>query len=335
MAAVRKLKRGRPSQSHPLQVHPHRCLNFPREGRPLGSLGIAGGGHQGASVAIRTALPAPQDAMTVVVVAPLRVAGEMAVLRIRPAATLPGRRASGQRDRQRCSAPRRARGAAAPRWCATPSYAGLVHGLVSRAADGSRVGFVHLPGPFRSVDVAWAAAGDVIESAAGNASFDVVGEFGRTADGPASRSFQNLHIDFGVPLIATRAADVARFTAVHVAADARLTQASTRLVARAAAGPAPLARSRPADRPLRCLWPHPRAWDGAAGYTEGSLARIIEAEIGDLPVLASVKTTPGFRCGLEFTSLSEEIAFLAHRGVALDGIEQEVHADPGGVVDLR
>ena len=46
-------------------------------------------------------------------------------------------------------------------------------------------------------------------------------------------------------------------------------------------------------------------------------------------VLASVKTTPGFRCGLEFTNLSEEIAFLAHRGVALDGIEQEVHADPG------
>ena len=66
----------------------------------------------------------------------------------------------------------------------------------------------------------------------GNASFDVIGEFVLAPpDGPASRSFQTLHIDFGVPLIATRAADVARFAAVHVAADARLTRAWTRLVA--------------------------------------------------------------------------------------------------------
>ena len=149
-------------------------------------------------------------------------------------------------------------------------------------------------------------------------------------DGPASRPFQTLHIDFGVPLIATQPVDVARFTALHVAADAHLTQASTRLVALAPL----LAQRRWPDHDQLidrfAAYGHTHgAWDDTAGYTEGSLARIIEAAIGDPPVLASVKTTPGFRCGLEFTSLSEEIAFLAHRGVALDGIEQEVRLDPG------
>ena len=71
------------------------------------------------------------------------------------------------------------------------------------------------------------------------------------------------------------------------------------------------------------------AWDDTAGYTEGSLARIIEAAAGDPPLLASVKTTPGFRCGLEFTSLSEEIAFFAGRGVSLGGLEREIRLDPG------
>ncbi len=149
-------------------------------------------------------------------------------------------------------------------------------------------------------------------------------------DGPASRPFQTLHIDFGVPLIPTQTADVARFTALYVAANARTPQASTRLVALAPL----LAQRRWPDHDqlidrFEAYGQTHGAWDDTAGYTEGSLARIIEAAIGDPPVLASVKTTPGFRCGLEFTGLTQEIAFFAHRGVALGRIEQEVRLCPG------
>ena len=73
--------------------------------------------------------------------------------------------------------------------------------------------------------------------------------------------------------------------------------------------------------------PHARALECRRIYEEGHLG--IVAAIGDPPVLASVKTTPGFRCGLEFTGMAEEIAFFAHRGVALGGVEQEVRRDPG------
>jgi hypothetical protein len=171
----------------------------------------------------------------------------------------------------------------------------------------------------------------VIESAAGNASLDVIGEFVLPpADGPAGRPFQTLHIDFGVPLIPAQTADVARFTALHVPVDARPSGASTRLVALAPL----LAQRRWPDHDQLidrfAAYGHTHgAWDDAAGYTEGSLARIIEAAIGDPPVLASVKTTPGFRCGLEFTGLADEIAFFAHHGVALGDIEQELRLDPG------
>lgn len=211
------------------------------------------------------------------------------------------------------------------------AYAGFVHRLASRSADRLRAGFVHLSGPFRSVDAAWAAAAEVIESTDGNASLDVIGEFVLPpSGGPAGRPFQTLHIDFGVPLIPTQTADVAHFTALHVRANARTTQASTRLVALAPL----LAQRRWPDHDqlidrFEAYGDTHGAWDDTAGYTEGSLARIIEAAVGDRPVLASVKTTPGFRCGLEFTGLAEEIAFFAHRGVALGGVEQEVRLRPG------
>jgi hypothetical protein len=213
----------------------------------------------------------------------------------------------------------------------TYAYAGPMESVASRAADRLRAGFVHLPGPFRSVDVAWTAAAEAIESADGNASFEVIGEFVLPPpEGPASRPFQTLHIDFGVPLIPTQTADVARFTALHVPANACSTQASTRLVALAPL----LAQRRWPDHDelidrFEAYGHSHGAWDDTAGYIEGSLARIIEAAIGDPPVLASVKTTPGFRCGLEFTDLSEEIAFFARHGVSLGGIEQEIRLRPG------
>ena len=49
-------------------------------------------------------------------------------------------------------------------------------------------------------------------------------------DGAATRDFQTLHFDFGLPLDPKIAQDVARFTALHVLADVAGVHAATRLV---------------------------------------------------------------------------------------------------------
>jgi hypothetical protein len=191
-------------------------------------------------------------------------------------------------------------------------------------------GYVHVREPFPSVGAAWSAAATVIESVCGDEALEVIGEFViPPAEGPASRSFQTLHIDFGVPLAPRRPADVARFTALHVAAETRPSQSRTRLVELA---PLLARRTWPDQHELlerfAAYGRSHGAWDDTAGYIEGSLARMIEAATGAEPVLPSVKTTAGFRCGLEFVSLAEEVGFFSGRGVPLD-IEQEVCLEPG------
>lgn len=71
------------------------------------------------------------------------------------------------------------------------------------------------------------------------------------------------------------------------------------------------------------------AWDDAAGYAEGSLARIVEAALGEPAVLPSVKAHPTFLCGNEFASLGDELEFFAERGLRLDSVETDVRLDPG------
>jgi Taurine catabolism dioxygenase TauD, TfdA family len=72
------------------------------------------------------------------------------------------------------------------------------------------------------------------------------------------------------------------------------------------------------------------AWDDDLGYTEGSLARIIEAVTGSgSPILPSVKVEPGFLCGLEFDSLSSELTFFARYGLRVQDAEIEVPLEPG------
>jgi hypothetical protein len=170
----------------------------------------------------------------------------------------------------------------------------------------------------------------VIKSAYDGEGLEVVGEFViPPVDGPPSRPFQTLHIDFGVPLAPRAPADVARFTALHIAADARPSQAHTRLIELAPL----LARLKWSDRDelVQRFAAYGRthgAWDDSAGYLEGSLARVIEAAMGAEPVLPSVKLTPGFRCGLEFGSLADEFGFFSERGLPLD-IEHEVCLAPG------
>jgi hypothetical protein len=159
----------------------------------------------------------------------------------------------------------------------------------------------------------------------------VIGDFViPPADGVASRDFQTLHFDFGVPLAPTVAQDVARYTALYIARSAAGVSAITRLV--------PLARFlRRREWPERgellarfAAYGHTHgSWDDSRGYSEGSLARVIEAALAVPPFLPSVKTHPDFLCGMEFTSLSAELAFFRHRGLDVEEVSVDVALRPG------
>ncbi len=196
-------------------------------------------------------------------------------------------------------------------------------------------GVVRIPGPFPRPEQAWSETRAVIDRASGGqGSLGIIGEFVvPPADGPPSRDFQTLHFDFGLPLDPVVPADVARFTALHMPAEVPTSNAVTRLVPLG-----PLLASRP--------WPHVDelvrrfaayghshgAWDDSAGYAEGSLARIVEAALGEPPVLPSVKTHPSFLCGNEFASLSDELEFFVERGLRLDAVEIDVRLGPGEIL---
>ena len=73
------------------------------------------------------------------------------------------------------------------------------------------------------------------------------------------------------------------------------------------------------------------AWDDADGYTEGSLARIVEAADASAR-LPSVRTTPGFLCGLEFDDIHDEVAFFVDHGLALADVQVDIRLAPGDVL---
>ena len=192
-------------------------------------------------------------------------------------------------------------------------------------------GYVHLPGAYVHLEDAWSAAQRLIEGARpAGPELTIVGDFVIPApDGAVDRGFQALHIDFGLPLSPRRPTDIARFTALHVPEATPPTDAVTRLVPlRSLLGPSSIEREEMLAR-LAAYGETHGAWDDDAGYTEGILARIVEAALGDTPVLASVKTTSGFLCGTEFGSLADEVAFFAERGIRLDRLSVEVCLQPG------
>ena len=164
----------------------------------------------------------------------------------------------------------------------------------------------------------------------GVAALEIVGSFVLPPpDGRESRDFQTLHFDFGLPLDPGSEVDVGRFTALHIPVDFDGVWAVTRLVPLAAllgqrAWPG---RSELIDRLVSYGETH-GAWDGAAGYVEGSLARLVEAAAGSR-LLPSVKTEPGFLCGMEFDSVLSERRFLEQQGLPLDGVEVDVALSPG------
>lgn len=195
--------------------------------------------------------------------------------------------------------------------------------------------FIRIAGPFaRPVD-AWNAARMVVDEAvAPEAALEIIGDYVvPPREGPASRDFQTLHLDFGLPLIPVRAADVARFTALHVAADTPPSEAVTRLVPlRSLLAASSLPHRSELVRRFTSYGESHGAWNDAAGYVEGSLARIVEAALGQTPILSSVKTHAGFLCGGEFTTLADEREFFARRGLHLDSIETELRLRPGEIL---
>jgi Taurine catabolism dioxygenase TauD, TfdA family len=197
-------------------------------------------------------------------------------------------------------------------------------------------GFVLIDGPFQTSEAAFDAASALVEECRlerGLPPMSVIGDFViPPLDGAASRDFQTLHFDFGLPLDPKVAQDVARYTALYVPADITDVQAVTRLVPLVAllgqrAWP-PLVEL--VER-LTSYGETHGAWDDDLGYTEGSLARIIEAAAASSgsPTLPSVKVEPDFLCGLEFDSLSAEQTFFSRYGLRIHDAEIEIPLEPG------
>lgn len=194
-------------------------------------------------------------------------------------------------------------------------------------------GFVHMLGPFATPELAWVRADEVFSSTigrdaigAGMPSLTIVGEFTVPPLGTSQRPFQALHIDFGLPLGSRRPADIARFTALHVAATHPPTSADTRLIRlRDLLGQ----RAWPDLATLRQrLSDYARRQRAADGHNvEGILARLIEA--ADMSATLPQGDKAGFLCGMEFASLAEEDVFFADHRLDLASVERRVRIRPG------
>ncbi len=174
---------------------------------------------------------------------------------------------------------------------------------------------------------------DQCTASIGDGALSVIGEFILPPpDGDATRDFQTLHFDFGLPLDPHCDQDVARYTALSVTRCAVGVTAVTRLVPLDAL----LARRRWPDRAtllgnLMAYGESHGAWDDAEGYSEGSLARLVEAA-ADEQRLPSVKATAGFLCGMEFDSLAAELTFFECLGLDVAGVQVEIALRPGDLL---
>ena len=196
-------------------------------------------------------------------------------------------------------------------------------------------GFARIAGPLETTHDADEASGALVDACRlrnGLPPLSVIGEFVvPPPDAGETRDFQMLHFDFGLPLDPKTHQEVARYTALYVHAHVASVRAVTRLV--------PLVallsqRSWPPPRELvdrlTCYGRTHGAWDDDRGYVEGSLARLVEAATAcRSPFLPSVKIEPGFLCGLEFDSLSAELAFFERHGLRIDDVEISVDLQPG------
>lgn len=203
----------------------------------------------------------------------------------------------------------------------------LTDGLGEPACQG----LTRMPGPFATPEDAWRCASSFVGADAIESPIEVIGNFViPPLDSAPSRNFQTLHFDFGVPLAPVVAADVARFTALYVPVAALSARAITRFVPLC-----PLLGARPWPdhdelvRRFAAYGDSHGTWEAGTGYAEGSLARIIEAALGQAPVLPSVRADPDFLCGTEFSTMADEMLFFTQRGLEIDAVVIEVRLQPG------
>ncbi len=210
------------------------------------------------------------------------------------------------------------------------------------AAELLGTGFVQLTLPQDSKDLAWSCAREIFQEAAredaigaGMPPLSTVGQFTIPPPGAQQRDFQPLHMDFGLPVVPNGAVDVARFTALCVDRDPAPTTALTRIVPLRR-----LLRQRPWVAPDLLLerlrrYGEANAGDGAepgAACAEGIFARLVEAA-DDSPTLPR-SSDPGFLCGMEFESVSQERDHFAKRGLDLDSVEDRVLLGAGQLLLL-
>ena len=200
------------------------------------------------------------------------------------------------------------------------------------------VGFVWIRSAFATPAAAFVESQQLIEertASGAHAPLSVIGDFVLPPpDGEATRDFQTLHFDFGLPLHPRRDQDVARYTALTIPRAALGVTAVTRLVPLEAL----LGQHKWPERTLllRSLIAYGEshgAWDDADGYSEGSLARVVEAAAGALR-LPSVKSTPGFLCGMEFDTLAAELTFFEGLDLNLTAVQIEIPLRPGDLLVL-
>jgi hypothetical protein len=189
---------------------------------------------------------------------------------------------------------------------------------------------------FATDSEAFAVAQELIEECAGSnghEALSVIGEFILApGDGDATRDFQTLHFDFGVPVRPVRDHDVARYTALFIPGSSVGVTAATRLVPLdALLGQRPWPDRATLLENLMAYGESHGAWDDADGYFEGSLARVVEATVG-APRLPSVKATPGFLCGMEFATLAGELDFFKSLGLDVGAVEVEIPLRPGDML---
>jgi hypothetical protein len=167
----------------------------------------------------------------------------------------------------------------------------------------------------------------------GHDALSVIGDFILPPpDGETTRDFQTLHFDFGIPFRPLREQDVARYTALFIPRSAVRVTAVTRLVPLDAL----LGQRRWPDQAtllenLIAYGESHGAWDDADGYCEGSLARVLEGVAGAAR-LPSVKSTPGFLCGMEFDNLAAELSFLKSLGLDVGAVQLEIPLRPGDLL---
>jgi hypothetical protein len=201
------------------------------------------------------------------------------------------------------------------------------HHLAARLAEHK---IIEVPGRYAQPSDAWQAATRITAEvhhrdplSAGLPDLEVVGEFVVPPPGTVQRDFQALHLDFGLPRATPQPVSVARFTALHCAAEGIGSGAATRVV--------PLAelfsrRSWPAQEDL-CERLRMTTDDDPA---EGVLARIVAAvdRSDDLPA----KDADGFLCGMEFDSVEAEHRYFSRHDLPLSDAERQVVLSPGDLL---